>query len=277
MSITAQPLSSAANPLLKQIRRAVASGGAMPGGGWVAESVHLLDEALRSGVGIRAVICSEPAWPALRERFEGRSPPPVKIVAPGLFAGLASTETSQGVLTIVEPPLWRMDDLFRPPALVVALDGVRDPGNAGTITRSAEALGATGIVYLKGTVSPANPKTLRASAGSLFRLPFLAGIDAEACAAECRQRRVAIFSASPAAGDDPRSADLSQPSMLVFGSESRGVSAALTSASRPLRIATSGVESLNVSAAAAIMLHEASRQRGTRDGNSRKVSGRAGR
>ena len=273
MSTTAQSLSSAANPLLKQIRRAVARGGAMPGGGWIAESVHLLDEALRSGVGIRAVICSEPAWPALRERFEGRSPP-VKIVAPDLFAGLASTETTQGVLTIVEPPVWTMDDLFRPPALVVALDGVRDPGNAGTMTRGAEALGATGIVYLKGTVSPANPKTLRASAGSLFRLPFLAGIDAETCAAECRQRRVAIFSASPAAGDDPRSANLSQPSMLVFGSESRGVSAALTSASRPLRIPTGGVESLNVSAAAAIMLYEASRQR---DGNSRKAGGRAGR
>ena len=83
MSITAQSLSSAANPLLKQIRRAVARGGAMPGGGWIAESVHLLEEALRSGVGIRAVICSEPAWPALRERFEGPSPPPVIAPRPG--------------------------------------------------------------------------------------------------------------------------------------------------------------------------------------------------
>ena len=99
-------------------------------------------------------------------------------VLDGLFHKLASTESPQGVLALVRLPEWTPEDLLRGTPLVVVLDGVQDPGNAGAILRTAEAFGATGAVFLKGTVSPSNPKCLRASAGSAFRLPIVTEIPA---------------------------------------------------------------------------------------------------
>src|SRR6202044_1916133 len=80
-------------------------------------------------------------------------------------------------IALVEPPEWKLRQLFEGRALVVLLDALQDPGNAGAIVRAAEAFGATGAIFLKGTASSFNPKTLRASAGSLFRVPFLYGME----------------------------------------------------------------------------------------------------
>src|SRR6202035_4126314 len=91
------------------------------------------------------------------------------------FRDLSSTETPQGVIALVRPPAWTLDQILSGCALVVVLDGVQDPGNAGAILRAAEAFGATGAVFLKGTVNPYNPKCLRGSAGSVFRLPLVLG------------------------------------------------------------------------------------------------------
>ena len=98
------------------------------------------------------------------------------------------------------------NNCFSGAALVVVLDGLQDPGNAGTIVRAAEAFGATGVLFLKGTVSPFNPKTLRASAGSLFRVPFLHGVDAATARAALQQNGVELFAAMPAAPRQPRDA-----------------------------------------------------------------------
>ncbi len=82
---------------------------------------------------------------------------------------------SQGVVTLLRPPTWTLDHVFRGLSLVVVVDGVQDPGNGGAIVRAAEAFGATGVVFLKGSANPYNPKALRASAGSVFRIPLVAG------------------------------------------------------------------------------------------------------
>src|SRR5207247_1254225 len=92
---------------------------------------------------------------------------------------LADTESSQGVMTLAAPPAWKLEQIFCGQSLIAVLDGLQDPGNAGAIVRAAEAFGATGVLFTKGTVSPFNPKTLRASAGSLFRVPFVYGLEAE--------------------------------------------------------------------------------------------------
>ncbi len=102
----------------------------------------------------------------------------VAVLPDALLQSISGTETSQGVMALVKPPEWKLEQLFRGRPLVVVLDGLQDPGNAGAIVRAAEAFGATGALFLKGAASPYNPKTLRASAGSLFRVPFLAGVDA---------------------------------------------------------------------------------------------------
>src|SRR5712692_4882648 len=165
------------NPLLKQVRRAVARGSLAEGGYAVAEGFHLLEEALASDCEIGAVIVSESVKSAVAAHVRGLKRTRVVAVRDAVFAELATTEASQGVIALVRPPSWTLDQLMRGRSLVVVLDGVQDPGNAGAILRAAEAFGATGAAFLKGSVNPYNPKSLRASAGSVFRLPVAAPVD----------------------------------------------------------------------------------------------------
>jgi TrmH family RNA methyltransferase len=168
-------------------------------------------------------------------------------------------------MTLVTPPEWKVEDLFRGQALIAVLDGIQDPGNAGTIARAAEAFGASGILFLKGTVSPWNPKVLRAGTGSLFRVPFLHGVDGTFALATLQQHEVGLFAGMPPAPDRTvtpvTSIDLTRPSALIIGSEAHGVREELTAAAMSVAIPTAGVESLNAALAAGILLYEASRQR----------------
>ncbi len=254
-------IASLHNPLIKQLRRAAARGSKTADGLLLAETFHLLEEALRSGLRVPAVLAERRALPAAARHAAQRPDTRVLTLADGLLEAVGSTESAQGVLALVEPPVWSLDHVFRGKPLVVVLDGVQDPGNAGTIVRAAEAFGATGLIFLKGTVAPWNPKTLRASAGSLFRVPVVEGADVETVRAAFKQRRVEVWVAVPRGGQAAPEADWKKPSALVIGSEGRGVSAAMAAAGRELHIPTAGVESLNAAVAASIVLYEAMRQR----------------
>ena len=128
-----ETVTSAANPLLKDLRRAVARGGLTSEGFCVAESFHLLEEALRSDCRVAAVLASD-SVKALVERHVGGLRGPRTIVLPDpLFQSIAATETSQGVIALVQPPEWTVEQIFRGRSMVVVLDGVQDPGNAGAI------------------------------------------------------------------------------------------------------------------------------------------------
>jgi RNA methyltransferase, TrmH family len=261
----AETITSAANPLLKDVRRAIARGGLTSQGWCVAETFHLLDEALRSDCEVKAVIASASARPAV-ETYVARLPAlQLAVLSDAEFQRLSATETSQGVMALVKPPAWKLEHLLRGEPLVAILDGLQDPGNAGTIVRTAEAFGA-GVIFLKGAVSPYNPKTLRASAGSLFRVPFVHGLEAAAARSALREHRVELFAGVPAA---PRVRALTEVDLpprcgLVIGSEAHGVSAEWRRSSQEIAIPTVGVESLNAAVAAAILLYEARRQRVSR-------------
>src|SRR5580693_5771889 len=170
-------LTSARNPMLKEVRKAILRGALTADGFAVAESFHLLEEALRSDCEIGAVFAAESVKSAVERHVAGLKKIRVVVLADELFRSISATEASQGVIALVRPPAWTLDQLFRGQSLGVILDGIQDPGNAGTIVRAAEAFGATGVVFLKGTVSPYNPKCMRASAGSIFRVPLVAGLD----------------------------------------------------------------------------------------------------
>ena len=180
-----------------------------------------------------------------------------------LFQSIASTETTQGVIALVRAPEWPLDKLFEGRSLVVILDGLQDPGNAGTIARSAEAFGATGMMFLKGSTTPFHPKTLRASAGSLFRLPCVYGVEAELALREVRKHRVDLYAAMPSTGAEflPRDVDFSHPCAIVVGSEGHGIGADFAECATSVAIPTTGVESLNAAVAASILLYEAHTQR----------------
>ena len=263
MARRTQIISSASNPLIKDVSRAVSRGVKTSDGLWVAESFHLLEEALRSGLRVEAVLASRAAVAEVEAVLNGRGRDPLRVVDDSLFARMSGTETTQGVIALVRPPKWKIDQLFEGCSLVVVLDAIQDPGNAGAILRSAEALGATGTMLLSGTARSANPKTLRASAGSLFRLPCVEGVTAGEACEELAGRGVHVLATVVGAGRGVGECDFSRPSAIVFGSEAHGVSDVVKAAGESVHIPTRGVESLNVAAAAAVILYEASRQRGS--------------
>jgi TrmH family RNA methyltransferase len=254
-------LTSPANPLLKDIRRAIARGDLTRGGCCVAEGFHLLEEALRSDCEVKAVLAAASVRPAVERHVRGLAALRMLVLEDALFQTVYATETTQGVLALVRPPVWNLDQLFRAPALVVVLDGLQDPGNAGAIVRAAEAFGASGLMFLKGTVSPYGAKAVRASAGSLFRVPLVFGLDESLVRAALDQRRIEIYAAMPAGTRDLRDSDFMLPCAFIIGSEGRGVSERLRSAALDIRIPVTGVESLNAAMAAGILLYEARRQR----------------
>jgi TrmH family RNA methyltransferase len=264
----AETITSAANPLLKDVRRAIARGVLTEQGWCVAETFHLLEEALRSDCEVITVLAAESVRSAAEAHVRRLAGVKVVVLPDARLQSVSGTETSQGVMALVKPPVWKLEQLFRGCPLVVVLDGLQDPGNAGAIARAAEAFGSTGILFLKGTVSPYNPKTLRASAGSLFRIPFLHGVDPALARAALRQNKVELYAGVPArAGAAVRAladADFAGRCALVIGNEARGVGAELRSAALDISIPTVGVESLNAAVAAGILLYEARRQRALR-------------
>ena len=261
MARPTQIISSPSNPLLKDIRHAVSRGTTTSNGFWVAESFHLLEEALRSGTHIEVVLASATALLNVNALLNGRGVGPARAVDDFVFERLAATETTQGVIALVRPPKWSLEQLFGERALVAVLDGIQDPGNAGTIVRSAEAFGASGAMFLSGTAKSANPKTLRASAGSLFRLPCVEGIAPDKARDRLEERGVRVFAASSGPSCVVKECNLAGPCAVVFGSEARGVSAPFQGVAESLHVPTRGVDSLNVAAAAAVILYEAARQR----------------
>jgi len=256
-----EQISSPNNPLLKDVRRAIGRGTLTSEGLLVAETFHLLEEALRSELEVRLVLAAAGVLSAVESHVRGLRGVRVAVVPDIMFPQLGSLDSPQGVISLVRPPEWKLENVFGGKPLVVALDGVQDPGNAGAIVRAAEAFGASGVLFLKGTVSPYNPKTVRASAGSLFRQPFLAGLDPELAKAAFQQRKMRLYAADPLGEMALARADLRPPTVLVIGSEAHGVGHTLRQGSRKLRIPTQGVESLNAALAAAVLLYEALRQR----------------
>jgi TrmH family RNA methyltransferase len=142
-------ISSPANPLLKDVRRAIARGGLTQQGLCVAETFHLLEEALRSDRAVPVILVAESVRSAVEKHVRGLASVRVVVLDDVLFQNLAGTETSQGVIALVEAPAWKLEQLLRGGTLLIVLDGVQDPGNAGAIVRAAEAFGATGVMFLK--------------------------------------------------------------------------------------------------------------------------------
>jgi RNA methyltransferase, TrmH family len=254
-------LTSPRNALLKDVRKAIFRGTTTEHGLCVAESFHLLEEALRSECEIQAVFAAESVRSAVQAHVRGLKRVPVTVLPDDLFGSISSTETSQGVIALVRPPAWSVDQLFRGRSVTVILDGLQDPGNAGAIVRAVEAFGATGAVFLKGSVNPYNPKCLRASAGSIFRVPLVYGLDQHLLLAAIEQRKIDLFALMPHGMRELGECNFSGKCALIVGSEGHGVSGRLRAKAIDVRIPTVGVESLNAALATGIALYVASRQR----------------
>jgi TrmH family RNA methyltransferase len=265
-------VTSRANPRVKQLRAAFRGQARLSGGLAAIEGEHLLQEALRSGLPIKTIFLSErvdpPAW----------LPRGVELLhLPGdVFLSAVDTQHPQGIAALLVPPTWTLEDAMpakpRPAPLLLIAAALQDPGNLGTLIRSAEAFGATALLTTPGTVSEWNQKALRASAGSVFRVPVVAVTPTDITT--LKSRGLHLFAAvadSDSNSDAPQTpeavaitaADLTQPCALMIGNEGAGLSADLLAlANTRITIPTPGrVESLNAAIAGSLLLYEAARQR----------------
>ncbi|MGA2809296.1 MAG: RNA methyltransferase [Terracidiphilus sp.] len=257
------------NVRLKDLRRALAHPGREAHGMAGIEGPNLLEEALRAGLRVACVFVAEGAEPLL-EALQIPAETDVLLLPRELLNSALATETPQPIAALIEPPAWTWADLLgecRKAPLIVVLAGLQDPGNLGTILRSAEAFGANGVVCLPGTVSAWNSKAVRASAGSVFRVPLLS-IDAEDCFARLREAGVKIWTTAVHGAESADCADLAGPAALLIGNEGNGVPEALAAqADGAITIPCPGpVESLNAAVATSVLLYEAARQRSGADG-----------
>jgi RNA methyltransferase, TrmH family len=261
-------VTSRQNSLLKELRRAF-SRGELVDGYCAIESVRIIEEAIRSGLKFKAVFFAESA----RERAARLLPQigshtETLLLPDDVFASAVDTESPQGVAALVRLKESTLEGALAPEIpLVVCLAGLQDPGNLGTVVRSAEAFGASGVVVDEKTVSQFNSKAIRASAGSMFRMNVLR-MDFGAALTALRERGLRLVATSSHKSPSGRSgplgeAQLTGPLALFIGSEGAGVPRELLAEmDETIAIPHSPcVESLNAGVAASIVLYEISRQR----------------
>ena len=253
-------LTSTQNPLLKSLRRATGAGRPTDEGLLVAEGPHLLEEALRGTWHIEKIIGTAEALERHRTLLEQARAEVVEVPRRA-FASIASTESTQEVLSLLRPRAWSWKELLSGTALLVVLDGIQDPGNAGTIVRSAEAFGATGLLFLNGSTRVSNGKFLRAAAGSIFRLPFLESVRSQHLIERLQGSGLRPYALAPRGRMTLTDTDFTGACALLVGAEGAGVSPEPLAASETISIPTRQVESLNAAVACSVALFEAFRQR----------------
>lgn len=226
----------------------------------LVEGPKLIDEAIRSRLNVRAIGLlatrkdTSPGWDGFAQ---------FRFAAP-LMKSLSDVETNQGVLALAERPRPSRAFLEEPAAFVLVLDGLQDPGNVGTLFRTAEAAGVSGVLLTRGCADPLSAKALRASAGSAFRLPHVSDLAPGAVRDLLTSRIPMVAAVAGTVGRSVFEAPLDLPIALALGSEGSGLEASLE-AGAALRLTVPSVrpvESLNVAAAGAIVMFEIARRAG---------------
>lgn len=285
--LSEETITSRENKWLKIFRAALRGTGPAEGEPISVEGPKLVEDALRSGLEAEALLVSEAGEADLERILRAASESDAGIprsrvmrTTEKLFASVAGTQAPQGVAALFRQRAWEFDDVLRgaagvdaalrgDAALVVVMAAVQDPGNIGTIVRSAEAFGATGVVTTRGSADPWSPKALRASAGSGLRFPILRGMAIPVLLAQLRVAGVKIVAASShsaadgGAGADAAAADLREAVAIFIGNEGGGLPREIEQVA-DARISIpmmAGVESLNAGVAASVVLYEAARQR----------------
>jgi RNA methyltransferase, TrmH family len=259
MAISEMLVSSRANARVKQLRAAFQGSVRLSGGLVAIEGDHLLEEALLSGMVLKTVFVSE------SREIPHMVPRGVEVLrlTEDVFQSVVETQSPQGVAALIVPPVHTLDAVMATATpLILIAAGLQDPGNLGTLVRSAEAFGAAGVLTTPGSVSAWNQKALRASVGSVFRMPVVATTP-EAIAA-LKARGVHLLAAVGGTGATPaQNVDFTKACALLIGNEGSGLGAEwMKLADERVTIPCPGpVESLNAAVAGSLLLYEASRQR----------------
>lgn len=260
------------NPLVKQLRQAFSRSELTDAGDCAIEGLRILEEAIRSGLRFSSVFFRESAQDRANRLLPQIGAQVETLLLPDkLFDSLVPSESPQGVAALVRLKEFSLDDVTERLQVgpIVVLAGLQDPGNLGTILRSSEAFGSAGVVLGEGTVSAFNSKVVRASAGSVFRLPIIhsqsksGAPKLEEVSERLRSQAVRLIATSSHKGTSLDQADLASPAAIFFGNEGSGLPRDLMAKMDEVIAIphTPQVESLNAGVAASIVLYEAARQR----------------
>jgi TrmH family RNA methyltransferase len=275
------------NSLVKELRRSFHRGELTEDGSCAIEGLRIVEEAIRSGLKFRAVFFSESAdAKANRVLPQIGSQVETLVLPDSLFAAVVPSETPQGVAALVHMPVISVEDVLErrpgthisksmrrgaPPtqtteahhtALVVVVVGLQDPGNLGTLIRSAEAFATSGVILAGPNVSPFNSKVVRASAGSIFRVPVVRAETGNVVSC-LREHGFRLLATSSHKGTPLDQAQLTGPAAVFIGSEGGGIPRELLAGMDQVIVIphSEHVESLNAGVAASIILYEAARQK----------------
>ena len=274
-----RPVSSRQNALVKKLREAFVQG-TSEDGLCAVEGIRLIEEAIRSRLKVHALFVRQLAQARAERILDQLSKHAEALLLPNdVFDSAAITEHPQGIAALVQTPHFNLETaLAAHPALAVVAAGIQDPGNLGTLIRSAEAFGAGSVISIEGTVSQWNSKVIRASAGSVFRLPVVKTRSDELIS-DLRARDISAIALVAPRNEDAedfdgstpqkplrlQNADLTRACALFVGNEGAGISRELFSVINEfIAIPQARVESLNAGVAASVALYEAQRQRSAR-------------
>lgn len=259
-------ITSSSNPKIKQvIQWQTKAKERREAGVFLTEGFKMYEEAPAEH--IREVYLSESALArcrveqALAQKLERTG---CEIVSDALFGKMSDTRTPQGILCVAERPSYELEQLINVPApLLVVLENLQDPGNLGTILRTGEGAGVTGVILSAGTVDLFNPKVIRATMGSIFRVPFLYAENLQDTVGRLKARGIRIYAAHLAGRAYYDSFSFQEGTAFLIGNEGSGLTKeAADLADACIKIPMEGkVESLNASVAAALLMYEAHRQR----------------
>lgn len=254
-------ISSTSNPRVQSARRLKRRSDREQAGAFLIESILTLEAAVGAGISVIEAFVDEGAG-SVADRCEALGVK-VTLVSERVLRSIAEAVTPQGVVAVASIPDASLAQVPDEASLVLVLAQVNDPGNAGTLVRSAAASGADAVVFTTDGVDPYAPKTVRSSAGALFAMPVVRDIPLGEALTSLEDRGLTVYLAEAGKGRIASDADLTAPLALVVGNEARGISVPDgTRGASFLRIPMPGpVESLNVGVAGSILLYEVVRQR----------------
>src|SRR3984957_20652693 len=213
------------NARLKELRKALSSPSRGAGALVGIEGPKLIEEALRAGLRVKTIFVaqgdrvSDHASEQMLEKLSLPRETEILHLPKKLLDQALATETPQSIAALIEPPRWSWSHVLnqnQEKTLVIVLAGLQDPGNLGTILRSAEAFGANGVIALPGTVSAWNPKSVRASAGSVFRIPLVESSVSE-CFTHLREAGARILTTTVEVAEPLDLVDLTGPVAMILG------------------------------------------------------------
>lgn len=231
---------------------------------FAAEGRKMFGEAPRDWISKVYVTESLTSDSSLMEQISMLPEGKAEIVADHVFRQMCDTKTPQGILTVLRKPVWTIQDILRGDSpLIMILEDLQDPGNAGTILRTGEGAGVSGVLLTKTCVDITNPKVIRSTMGSVYRMPFLYVESVVSLAQELKDRNIRTFAAHLHGKNSYDQESYTGGTAFLIGNEGKGLTdEAADSADCLIRIPMCGkVESLNAAMASGILMYEAARQR----------------